>query len=325
MEYKSLIMPKKILCDESTLTNTYGKFIAEPFERGYGRTIGNSLRRILLSSVQGVAVKSVFIRGIQHEYSAIPGAFEDIPDITLNLKNLYMRLLDNKTEATLKLQVKGPKDVKASDIEPNAHVEILNPDLHIVTLNEKGNLYMEINVCKGRGYVPADLHKGEDDPIGTIPIDSIFTPIKRVRFDIEDARVGQLTDYDRLVMEIWTNGVVKPDDALVYVAHVMMDHLSLFIAVDHKGKILEEEREEKKEEFPLNEHLDKSVEELELSVRSYNCLEAAGIKTIRQLVQKTEAEMLKYRNFGKKSLSEIKRVLAEMGLSLNMKLEEQQK
>ena len=325
MEYKSLIMPKKILCDESTLTNTYGKFIAEPFERGYGRTIGNSLRRILLSSVQGVAVKSVFIRGIQHEYSAIPGAFEDIPDITLNLKNLYMRLLDNKTEATLKLQVKGPKDVKASDIEPNAHVEILNPDLHIVTLNEKGTLYMEINVCKGRGYVPADLHKGEDDPIGTIPIDSIFTPIKRVRFDIEDARVGQLTDYDRLVMEIWTNGVVKPDDALVYVAHVMMDHLSLFIAVDHKGKILEEEREEKKEEFPLNEHLDKSVEELELSVRSYNCLEAAGIKTIRQLVQKTEAEMLKYRNFGKKSLSEIKRVLAEMGLSLNMKLEEQQK
>jgi len=325
MEYKSLIMPKKILCDESTLTNTYGKFIAEPFERGYGRTIGNSLRRILLSSVQGVAVKSVFIRGIQHEYSAIPGAFEDIPDITLNLKNLYMRLLDNKTEATLKLQVKGPKDIKASDIEPNAHVEILNPDLHIVTLNEKGNLYMEINVCKGRGYVPADLHKGEDDPIGTIPIDSIFTPIKRVRFDIEDARVGQLTDYDRLVMEIWTNGVVKPDDALVYVAHVMMDHLSLFIAVDHKGKILEEEREEKKEEFPLNEHLDKSVEELELSVRSYNCLEAAGIKTIRQLVQKTEAEMLKYRNFGKKSLSEIKRVLAEMGLSLNMKLEEQQK
>jgi DNA-directed RNA polymerase subunit alpha len=325
MEYKSLIMPKKILCDESTLTNTYGKFIAEPFERGYGRTIGNSLRRILLSSVQGVAVKSVFIRGIQHEYSAIPGAFEDIPDITLNLKNLYMRLLDNKTEATLKLQVKGAKDVKASDIEPNVHVEILNPDLHIVTLNEKGNLYMEINVCKGRGYVPADLHKDEDDPIGTIPIDSIFTPIKRVRFDIEDARVGQLTDYDRVVMEIWTNGVVKPDDALVYAAHIMMDHLSLFIAVDHKGKVLEEEREEKKEEFPLNEHLDKSVEELELSVRSYNCLEAAGIKTIRQLVQKTEAEMLKYRNFGKKSLSEIKRVLAEMGLSLNMKLEEQQK
>jgi len=325
MEYKPLIMSKKVLCDESTLTDVYGKFIAEPFERGYGRTVGNGLRRILLSSVQGVAVKSIYIRGIQHEYSAIPGAYEDIPDVTMNLKNLCMRLLDDKTETTLKLQVKGPKDVTARDIEPNANVEILNPDLHIVTLNEKANLYMEINVCKGRGYVPADMNKDENDPIGTIPIDSIFTPIKRVRFDVEETRVGQQTDYDRLVMEIWTNGVIKPCDALVYAAHVMMDHLSLFITVDHKGKILEEKKEEKKEELPLNEHLIKSVEELELSVRSYNCLEAAGIKTIRQLVPNTESEMLKYRNFGKKSLSEIKRVLAEMGLSLGMKLDELQK
>lgn len=315
IQWKGFIKPRGIKWDKKTLSNTYGKVTLEPLERGYGITIGNSLRRILLSSLTGAAATSIKIQGVEHEFSTIPGIVEDVPQIILNLKQLLLRLPKAKPK-TLYLKAKGPLEVKASHITKDADVEILNPNLHIATLNEKGRLSMEIEVDVGRGYVTAEKHKREDSPIGVIPIDSIFTPIKKVSYRVENTRVGKITDYDRLILEAWTDGSVKPDDAVAFAAKILKDHLDLFITFPEPK---EEEMEAKEEKKGMDEVLNKSVEELELSVRSTNCLETAQIRTIGQLAQKSEAELLKMRNFGKKSLEEIKKTLASYGLSLGMK------
>jgi DNA-directed RNA polymerase subunit alpha len=325
MEFKPLLMPRALIVDESTLTDSYGKFYAEPFERGFGVTIGNSLRRILLSSVQGAAVTAFQIEGVPHEFTAIEGVKEDISDIILNLKSLRLRCESADGEGSLFLNVEGPAVVSAADFERDEGVTILNPDEHIATLSAGAKLTMEARVNVGRGYVPATEFKQEDDPIGVIPIDAVFSPILNVKFHVEAARVGQRTDYDRLVMEINTDGSVKPEDAVSYAAKILRDHLALFVKAEDMVPVIAEAEAAEEEESPMvqvEEKLNKSIEELELSVRSFNCLEAAGIKTIRDLVQKSEQEMLKYRNFGRKSLNEIKSILRDMGLSFNMQLDE---
>lgn len=316
IQWKGFIKPKGIKWDKKTLSSTYGRFVAQPLERGYGITMGNSLRRILLSSLTGAAATSIKIQGVQHEFSTIPGVVEDVPQIILNLKQLLLKLPKAKPK-TLYLKAKGPGEIKASHITRDADVEILNPDLHIATLNEKGKLNMEIEVDVGRGYVTAERHKKEDNPIGVIPIDSIFTPIKKVSYRVENTRVGKITDYDRLILEVWTDGSVRPDDAVAFAAKILKDHLNLFITFP------EPEEEEKvgieEEERRMDEILNKSLEELELSVRSANCLKEGRIKTIGQLAKKSEEELLKMRNFGKKSVEEIKEILKSYGLSLGMK------
>lgn len=327
MEFKPLIMPRSLYCEKETLTEYYGKFYAEPFERGYGTTIGNSLRRILLSSIQGAAVTSIRIEGIEHEFSNIEGVKEDIPEIILNLKALNIKLDGVKGSTTLYLDVKGPKDVTAEDIELSGNVEILNKNQHIATINENAHVKMEINVELGRGYVSAEEFldpEDEDDNIGLIPVDATFSPVKKVRYYVENARVGQKTDYDKLIIEVTTNGTVIPEDAVKFSARILRDHLSLFVNIEEDITFVQEpeEEEEESETSLLEEKLDKSIEELELSVRSFNCLEAAGIKTIRDLVQKSENEMLRYRNFGRKSLTEIKNILKEMDLSFSMRIGE---
>lgn len=316
IQWKGFIKPKGIEWDKKTLSPTYGKFIAQPLERGYGITMGNSLRRILLSSLTGAAATSIKIQGVEHEFSTIPGVVEDVPQIILNLKQLLLKLPKAKPK-TLYLKAKGPREVKASHITQDADVEILNPDLHIATLNEKGELNMEIEVNVGRGYVTAERHKKEDNPIGTIPIDSIFTPIKKVSYRVENTRVGKITDYDRLILEVWTDGSVRPDDAVAFAAKILKSHLDLFITFPEPKE--EEEHEAKEERKGMDEILNKSIEELELSVRSANCLKEGRIKTIGQLAKKSEEELLKMRNFGKKSLVEIKEILKSYGLSLGMK------
>ncbi len=316
IQWKGFIKPKRIEWDKKILSNTYGKFIAQPLERGYGITIGNSLRRILLSSLTGAAVTSIKIQGVQHEFSTIPGIVEDVPQIILNLKQLLLKLYKAKPK-TLYLKVKGPLEVKASHITKDADVEILNPNLHIATLNEKGKLNMEIAVNVGRGYITAERHKKENNPIGTIPIDSIFTPIKKVSYRVENTRVGKITDYDRLILEVWTDGSVRPDDAVAFAAKILKNHLDLFITFPEPKE--EEEVEVKEEERKIDDILNKSIEELELSVRSANCLKVTQIKTIGQLARKSEEELLKIRNFGKKSLEEIKKILTSYGLSPGIK------
>jgi DNA-directed RNA polymerase subunit alpha len=316
IQWKGFIKPKGIEWDKKALSSTYGKFIAQPLERGYGITIGNSLRRILLSSLTGAAVTRVKIQGVQHEFSTIPGILEDVPQIILNLKQLLLKLPKAK-EKLLYLKAKGPLKVKASHITKDADVEILNPDLHIATLNEKGKLNMEIEVGAGRGYVTAEKHKKENNPIGTIPVDSIFTPIRKVSYRVENTRVGKITDYDRLILEVWTDGSVRPNDAVAFAAKILKSHLDLFITFPEPKE--EEEVGEKEEEKKIDEILNKSIEELELSVRSANCLKEGRIKTIGQLSRRSEEELLKMRNFGKKSLEEIKKILINYGLSLGMK------
>lgn len=325
MIIKPLISPRKVVIDQESLSDNYGRFYAEPFERGFGVTLGNVLRRILLATIQGAAITSIRIEDVDHEFSTIEGVKEDVSDIVLNLKSLIINLDSGAQETTIYLDVTGPKVVMASDFELNPMVDILNPDQHIATLEEGARLNMECNIQMGRGYVTADEFKEPDEPIGLIPIDADFTPIKNVSYRVEDARVGQRTDYDRLILEIWTSGTVKPEDALSYAAQILRDHLNHFITIEDESLAMAEAREEEEDISPLSdleEKLDKSIEELELSVRSFNCLEAAGIKTIRDLVQKSEQEMLKYRNFGRKSLTEIKNILKEMGLSFNMRLDE---
>jgi len=325
MEFKPLLMPRALIVDESTLTDSYGKFFAEPFERGYGVTIGNSLRRILLSSIQGAAVTAFQIEGVPHEFTCIEGVKEDICDIILNLKLLRLRCENADGEGSLFLNGEGPAVVSAVDFERDEGVTILNPDQHIATLSSGGKLTMEARVNVGRGYVPASEFKHEDDPIGVIPIDAVFSPILNVKFHVEAARVGQRTDYDRLVLEVLTDGSVKPEDAVSYSAKILRDHLALFVKAEDMVPATAEAEAAEEEESPMvqvEEKLNKSIEELELSVRSFNCLEAAGIKTIRDLVQKSEQEMLKYRNFGRKSLNEIKSILRDMGLTFNMELDE---
>jgi len=317
-KFKGLQKPKRLECELETLTSTYGKFLAEPLERGFGLTIGNALRRILLSTIEGAAVTSVRISGALHEFSTIPGVKEDVTDIILNIKGLRVKLnVDHPKTIYLKAASEG--EVRAAHITSDPDVEVLNPDLHIATLDKDGKLEVEMEVRHGRGYVPAERNKRESQPVDAIAIDSIFSPIRKVNFLVEDTRVGQVTDYNKLIVEVWTDGSVLPQDAIAYAAKILKDHLSIFINFEEEpegeGIAVDEEKEQ------VLEHLNRSVDELELSVRSANCLKNSNIRYIYELVQKTEAEMLKTKNFGRKSLNEIKEILAGMGLTLGMKLE----
>lgn len=316
---RDLIKPKRIELENASQDDRYGKFVAEPLERGYGMTIGTAIRRILLSSLQGSAVTSIRIDGVMHEFSTIPGVVEDVTEIVLNMKEVVPHLED-KEEAHLRIEATGPCEVKAGMMTGDPAVRILNPDLHIATLSEGASLQMEITVRTGRGYVTSEKNKVEGVPMGTVFIDSIFSPIRRVNMLVTNARVGQRTDYDKLTMEIWTDGSIDPRSAVAQAAHILIDQLGVFVG---EGLVVEEElpvREEPKRK--LNSNLFRRIDEIELSVRSANCLENADIKYIGELVQKTEAEMLRTKNFGRKSLNEIKEILQEMGLSLGMKLDE---
>jgi len=317
--WKDLIRPKRLEVEKETLTPTYGKFTAEPFERGFGITIGNSLRRILLSSLQGGAITSIKIDGVLHEFSTVPGTKEDITEIILNLKEVRLKLHTDGPK-TIRVKAEGPKVLKAGDILTGDAVEILNPDHYIATLSRDGKLSMEMVVKMGRGYIPAERNKEEGQPIGTIPMDAIFSPIKKVNYTVTNARVGQITDYDKLILEVWTDGSLLPEEAVAHSAKILKDQLSIFITFEEEEEEMSyPEHEEEKE--AVNENLLRSVDELELSVRSANCLKHANIKLIGDLVQKTEAEILATKNFGRKSLNEIKEILTEMGLSLGMKLD----
>ena len=316
--WRTLIKPKKIEIDRESYTNLYGKFTCEPLERGFGITLGSSLRRALLSSLQGAAITSVRIKGILHEFSTIPGVREDVTDIILNLKEVRLKLHTAGPEA-IKLKVKGEKSVTAADIVVNNNVEIMNPDHHIATLGKGTELDIEMTVKMGSSFVPAEKNREEEQPIGTIPIDATFSPIKRVNFGVTHARVGQITDYDRLTIEIWTDGSVKPEDALAYAARIIQDQLTIFINFEEEEIATQPAYREEK--TPFNDNLYRNIDELELSVRSSNCLKNANIRHIWELVQKTEAEMLETKNFGRKSLNEIKEILTDMGLSLGMKLD----
>jgi DNA-directed RNA polymerase subunit alpha len=315
-------MPKRLMLDQETATDTYAKFIAEPFERGYGHTLGNALRRVLLSSLEGTAITTVKIAGVRHEFDIIDGVVEDVTEIILNLKKVLL-VSHSREPKTLELKVDKKGEVTAGDISTDGTVEVVNPSHRIATLNKKLSFSAELTVEIGRGYRPAEANKKEGQPIGVIPIDSIFTPVTRVAYHVEDTRVGRITDYDKLIVEIWTDGRVKPGDALMHASSILREHLTVFVDYDkHPVKIEDEEQQEKEkvEEFELDRKLNTPLTEIELSVRAANCINAAGIKTMRDLTQKSEAEMLKYRNFGKKSLTEIKLKLTEMGLSLGMDL-----
>ena len=318
MNWREIIKPEKV---QVTSTQTYGKFVCEPLERGYGTTLGNTLRRTILSSLYGAAITAVKIESVQHEFSAIPGVLEDVSEIILNLKQVRLKTKDSLAHF-LTCHLSGERKVVAGDfVSPDGALEVLNPDLHIATLSADGKLNMEMTVKVGKGYALSESNKDEDAPIGTIPIDAVFSPVNRVNYVVGNARVGQRTDYDKLTLEVWTDGSVTPEDAVAYAAKIFKDQMSIFITFDEE-KVPETAHKTKDEEMPLyNENLNRSVEELELSVRSANCLKNAEINKIYQLVQKTEAEMLKTKNFGRKSLNEIKEVLSEMGLSLGMKLE----
>jgi len=319
--WKDFQMPKSIICDENTLTDTYGKFVAEPFERGYGITIGNTLRRVLLSSIEGAAITSVKIEGTLHEFSTVEGVVEDVAQIILNLKKVVLKV-HGSGQKTIYLKSGKNGEVTAGDLIVDESVEVINPDAHIATLAKNGKLNMELTVGKGRGYVTAErLSNAETKSIGVINIDSIFTPVTKVNFNVENARVGQITDYDRLILEIWTNGSISPKDALLHAANIAQRHLDIFMKFGH---IEEEEIEEEKSEVDqeLLEKLKMNVSELDLSVRSANCLKEARLKTVGEVVRRTELEMLKYRNFGKKSLAEINSILMSMGLSFGMKVDD---
>jgi DNA-directed RNA polymerase subunit alpha len=315
-------MPKHIVKDEAEATDTYAKFIAEPFEAGYGRTVGNSLRRVLLSSLEGAAISSVKIEGALHEFSSLPGVVEDVTDIILNLKHVLLRMY-TRAPRKLKISVKGPGEVTAASIQTDGNVEVLNPDHHIATLDKDGKFEAELEIQIGRGYCPADWNKKEEQVIGLIPIDSLYSPVRRVKYAVENTRVGRRTDYDKLVLEVWTDGRVTPNDALTMSAAILRHHLDVFVNYD---KDLIEFEESEKQVDPEREELRRklgiSVNEIELSVRAANCLNNANITTVGELAQKTEAEMLKYRNFGKKSLNEIKQKLSELGLSLGTTFEQ---
>ena len=293
--------------------NTYGKFVVEPLERGYGTTLGNSLRRVLLSSLPGAAISSIKIQGVLHEFSTVPGVLEDVPEIILNIKGVAAKLYSDEP-VTLRLEAEGPQVITAGDIITGPDVEILNQDHYIATINEDGKLYMELEMIKGRGYNVAEGSKREGQPVGVIPIDSSFTPVEKVNFLVENTRVGQITDYDKLTLEVWTNGTMKPDEATSLGAKILTEHLNLFIGLtDHVNdvEIMVEKEEDKKEKV-----LEMTVEELDLSVRSYNCLKRAGINTVDELIQRTEEDMMKVRNLGKKSLEEVQTKLGELNLSL---------
>jgi DNA-directed RNA polymerase subunit alpha len=317
---KDFQIPMRVEPDKDTLTPLYGKFSAEAFERGFGTTIGNSLRRVLLSSLTGAGVTTVRIEGVLHEFSTIPGVTEDVTGIILNVKSLRFKLHTDKAK-TIRLRKKGPGEAKASDIIHDADISILNPDLHVATLDKEATLDMEMVVKPGRGYVPAERNKEEGLPIGVLAVDSIYSPVKRVNFHVENARVGRITDYDKLTLEIWTDGSLSPRDALSEAASMFREHLDIFIQAESTSEAKLDQRKDD-EQSAMNKNLFRSVNELELSVRAANCLKNANIKTIADLVQKSEMEMLKTKNFGKKSLNEIKEILTEMGLGLGMKLDQ---
>ncbi|UCC94982.1 MAG: DNA-directed RNA polymerase subunit alpha [Candidatus Omnitrophota bacterium] len=317
--WRDFQFPKRITVEQESYSPNYGKFVAEPLERGYGVTLGNALRRILLSSIEGAAVTSVRIEGISHEFSTVEGILEDVPEIILNIKNVVLRSY-SKSPKKIYIKDEGEREVKAKDIVTDESIEVINPDLHIATLtSKKAKLNIEMEVGRGRGFVPAETNKRDDMPIGVTPIDSIFTPVKKVTFKVENTRVGKRTDYDKLIVEIFTDASIEPKEALIYAAKVLSRHLELFFTL---GEIIEEEAEElSPEEVSLYEKLKIPISELELSVRSANCLREADIKTLADLVEKTEAEMLSYRNFGKKSLNEVVNLLKTMGLGLGIKIE----
>ena len=317
--WRDLIRPRKLEVDSESVSATYGRFTCEPLERGFGTTIGNSLRRILLSSLQGAAITSVRIEGAVHEFTSLPDVVEDVTDIVLNLKEVIIRSADGKGR-TARIEKDGEGKVLAKDILCPEGMEILNPDHHIMTCSKGAKVRMELDVGTGRGYVPAERNKMVNMPVGVVPIDSLFSPIRKVNFHVTNARVGQQTDYDRLTLEVWTNGTVKPEDAVAYAAKIFKDQLSIFINFQ-EGAEPAPEATVSEEQQKLNENLWKSVDDLELSVRSANCLQNANIRYIGELVQKTESDMLKTKNFGRKSLKEIKEILVGMGLSLGMKLE----
>jgi DNA-directed RNA polymerase subunit alpha len=321
MLWKGFQRPKRLEFESQTLTDRFGRFYAQPFERGFGTTIGNAMRRVLLSSIEGAAITAVKIDGVLHEFSPIPGVVEDATDIILNLKQIPLKMHVDATK-TLYLRVDKAGPVLARDIEVDADVEILEPDAHIATVAEGGRLHMEMRMKRGRGYISADKNFDEDLGIGWIPIDSVHSPVKKVNYLVEAARLGQTTDYDKLTIDVWTNGSVTPRDAVSLSAKLVRDHLNIFINLEDAADQPPDAQVEQPRAGALNEHLDKSVEELELSVRSYNCLKNANIRTIRELVQKTEPEMLKTKNFGRKSLNEIKEILHSMGLSLGMRLDQ---
>ncbi len=314
IRWKTFELPKRLEVDKSTLTKTYGKFVAEPFERGYGTTIGNSLRRVLISSIDGAAVTSIKIDGMLHEFATLDGVYEDGTQIVLNIKKLVLRYHGKGTKK-LQIEVKKEGAVTAADIQADETVEIVNKDLVICTLSKDRSFKMELEIGRGRGYVPAERNKKEDDTIGVIPVDSIYSPVTKVNFTVEDTRVGQMTDYDKLTFEISTNGAMNPEEAMLYASNILQRHLDIFV---NYGEIPEEEEEEEEEDKGFRDLIAKPISELELSVRSANCLEAANIKTIGDLVRKSEAQMLKYKNFGKKSLNEINAILVTMQLSLGM-------
>jgi DNA-directed RNA polymerase subunit alpha len=320
MLWKGFQRPKRLEFERETLTDRFGRFYAQPFERGFGTTIGNALRRVLLSSIEGAAVTAVKIDGVLHEFSPIPGVVEDATDIILNLKQVPLKMHVDTTK-TLYLRIDKAGDVKARDIEGDADIEVLEPDAHIATVAEGGKLHMELRIKRGRGYVSADKNFDEDLGIGWIPIDSVHSPIKKVNYTVDAARIGQNTDYDKLTVDVWTNGSVTPRDAVSLSSKLIRDHLNIFINLEDAGE-LQQDVAGDAPRAASNENLDKSVEELELSVRSYNCLKNANIRTIRELVQKTEGEMLKTKNCGRTSLNEIKEILSGMGLSLGMRLDQ---
>jgi DNA-directed RNA polymerase subunit alpha len=314
-------MPKSLVKDEATSTETYAKFIAEPFEAGYGHTVGNSVRRVLLSSLEGAAITTARITGAQHEFAALPGIVEDVTDIVLNLKKIRFKAVDHEPR-TVSINVNKEGIVTASDIQTTAGIEVLNTDQVICTLDKKQKFEAEFEVRVGRGFFTGDENKRPDMPIGVIPIDSIFSPVTRVKYAVENTRVGQRTDYDKLILEIWTDGRITPDDALLQASAILRHHLDVFVNYDDSQVEFDETSEEvSQENTRLKKMLNMSVNEIELSVRAANCLNNANITTVGQLAMKTEAEMLKYRNFGKKSLNEIKEKLQQLGLSLGMKFE----
>jgi DNA-directed RNA polymerase subunit alpha len=324
MLWKGFQKPKRLEVDRESLTDRYGRFYAQPFERGFATTVGNALRRVLLSSIEGAAVTAVRVEGVLHEFSPIPGAMEDTTDLILNLKRVPLKMHVEHPK-TLMLRTSEPGDVKGQHITPDPDVEVLDPEAHIATLGSGSTLAVEMRIKQGRGYVSADKNFDEDLSIGWIPLDSVHSPVKKVNYSVEQARVGQATDYEKLTIEVWTNGAVSPRDAVGLAAKLMKDHLQIFINIEEEdeeseatgvGEVTPEEKS------VLLEKLNKSVDEMELSVRSYNCLKNANIRTIGELVQKTEAEMLKTKNFGRKSLNEIKEILGGMDLALGMKLDD---
>jgi DNA-directed RNA polymerase subunit alpha len=319
MKWKSLLMPKAIKIENPDDVAFYGRVVVEPLERGWGHTVGNSVRRILLSSLQGAAAISVRISNASHEYSTIEGVVEDVTDIILNIKKLRLKL-NSDEDATLRLDVSGEGEVKASDIEKNPDVEVLNPDMHIATINGDAKLKIEMRVSDGRGYVAAEQNKRDDDPVGTIPIDALFSPVTKVNYTVENARVGQRTDLDKLILDVWTDGSITVEDAVAYAAKLLSDHLGNFINFEGELEPVEESVKDEKAD-KLRGLLKMRVDELELSVRSANCLRAANIHTLADLVKNQESDMLKYKNFGRKSLIELNQILTNLGLSFGMDID----